>query len=445
MTARGKAPPTALALQESAALARLKDIRIALTNAAVSAHSLADLATALSALLARKATFVDQEGGVLGGSHEADGDQERERSYVVALHKTGGLKRIQDSVAPVAIEPVAGAEQEGTGAAGGEGDGTAGGTADGTAYGAADGKPRGQRLGCPVRIAGGLVAILWLDEGDAPLTELDALAMEHAVLIAALHISHQRALDVQEERLGYAFVGSLLEGRFDDTPALRQRAAINGWDPEGTYRVCLILLDEPLPLSRVGLLRQERLVQRLRQYLAQAGEPALLFISLNQITFLLREPHDPAPLWKTLGGKGAALAVSRPQQGARGMAVGGADVQSLVGVLKPGRIHHFDEVLFPQALLGDATARAMLIEKRLGPLRGEKSEALLETLEVLCQEGFQLAVSSRRLDVHISTLRYRLERIAALIGVSLEDQAIRFELQVAVALMRLTEQGEGGR
>jgi PucR family transcriptional regulator, purine catabolism regulatory protein len=64
---------------------------------------------------------------------------------------------------------------------------------------------------------------------------------------------------------------------------------------------------------------------------------------------------------------------------------------------------------------------------------------------VLCQEGFQLAVSSRRLDVHISTLRYRLERIAALIGVSLEDQAIRFELQVAVALMRLTEPGDAGR
>lgn len=405
---------------------RLKEIRIALTNAAVTAHSLADLAGALSSLLSRKATFVDQEGALLGASNETDEDRARERNYIVALHRTGGLKRIQDSVAPVAIESVAG-------------DGPQGET------GAAADIPRGHRLGCPVRIAGGLVAILWLDEGEVALTELDALAMEHAVLIAALHISHQRALHGQEERLGYAFVGSLLEGRFDDTPALRQRAAINGWDPQGTYRVCLILLDEPLPLSRVGLLRQERLAQRLRQYLAGIQQPALLFVSLNQITFLLAEPHDPAPLWKTLGGKGAALAVSRPQQGARGMAVGGADVQSLVPVLKPGCIHHFDEVLFPQALLGDAAARAMLIEKRLGPLRGEKSEALLETLEVLCQEGFQLAVSSRRLGVHISTLRYRVERIGALIGVSLEDQAIRFELQVAVALMRLTEAGDAAR
>ncbi|WP_233235364.1 CdaR family transcriptional regulator [Bordetella sp. LUAb4] len=431
---------------EGASLTRLKDIRIALTNAAVTAHSLADLAGSLASLLGRKVTFVDQEGGLLGGSHESADDRARERSYIVALHKTGGLKRIQDSVAPVAIEPIpsVGKEIEATNMSG---QGGLGGDSDdsGNSGNSGDGGQAGHRLGCPVRIAGGLVAILWLDEGDVPLTELDALAMEHAVLIAALHISHQRALHGQEERLGYAFVGSLLEGRFDDTPALRQRAAINGWDPEGTYCVCLILLDEPLPLSRAGLLRQERLVQRLRQYLGEIRQPALLFVSLNQIIFLLGEGHDPVPLWKALGGKGAALAVSRSRQGAQGMAAGGADVQSLVPVLKPGRIHHFDEVLFPQALLGDAAARTMLIEKRLGPLRGEKSEALLETLEVLCQEGFQLAVSSRRLGVHISTLRYRLERIGALIGVSLEDQAIRFELQVAVALMRLTEQGDGGR
>ncbi|WP_454690965.1 PucR family transcriptional regulator [Achromobacter aloeverae] len=391
-----------------AALARLKEIRVALTNAAVAAHSLADLAGALSALLGRKAAFVDQEGVLLGGAGEPDEDRAHERNYVLALHKTGGLKRIQDSAGPVLIAPVP--DMDG-----------------------------GQRLGCPVRIAGGLVAILWLDEGDAPLTELDALAMEHAVLIAALHISHQRALHGQEERLGYAFVGALLEGRFDDTPAMRNRAAINGWDPDGAYRACLILLDEPLPLSRVGLLRQERLVQRLRDYLARIGQPALLFVSLNQIVFLLAESHDPAPLWQALGGKGAALAVGRVQRGAGGMAVSGADAQSLVPLLKPGRIHHFDEVLFARALLGDAAARTMLLEKRLGPLHGEKSEALLETLEVLCQEGFQLAVSSRRLGVHISTLRYRLARIESLLGVSLEDQGLRFELQVAVAWKRLIE------
>lgn len=397
---------TLLIRSKSQEIARIEEIHIALTNAAVTAHSLNDLAEALDGILTRDITFIDQEGMLLGSSRESPNAREDERNYVVALHQTGGLRRILDSVSAVVIEPV-------------------------------DGKPR--RLGCPVRIGGGLVAIIWLTEDETPLCELDSRAIEHAALIAALHISHQRALHSQEERLGYAFVGSLLEGRFDDTPSARNRATINGWNPDGHYRICLILLDEPLPLSRDGMLRLERLVQRLRQYLDQINEPALLFVSLNQITFLLSDKHGLEPLWKELGSKGAAMGVSRLHRGAAGMALGGADVQSLVDLLKPGRIHQFDEVMFPQALLGDANARAMLIEKRLGPLRGEKAEALLDTLEVLCQEGFQLAGTSRRLGVHISTLRYRLERIESALGVSLENQALRFELQVAVALMRLTE------
>ncbi|MNT99096.1 carbohydrate diacid transcriptional activator CdaR [compost metagenome] len=62
----------------------------------------------------------------------------------------------------------------------------------------------------------------------------------------------------------------------------------------------------------------------------------------------------------------------------------------------------------------------------------------METLEALCAEGFQLANTARRLGVHISTLRYRLERIESMLGIPLEDQANRFELQVAVALYKLT-------
>lgn len=384
------------------------DIHLALTHAAVDARSLSDLAHAVSPLLGREVVFADQEGVLLGARHMDDARRARERTFVLALHQTGDLKRIQDSVSPVLVAalPALGTQA---------------------------------RLGCAVRIGGGLVAIAWLDDGGAAFSTDDARALEHAALVAALHLAHQRALANQETRLGYAFVASLLEGKFEDTPGARSRAAANGWNPDGLYHVCLILLDEPLPLSRGGLLRMERLEQRLRQYLSCLGESALIFVSLNQLQFLLPAAHRPEPLWHELGGQGAAMGVSRALQGATGVAQAGADVQSLVPLLKPGRIHHFDEVLFPQALLGDADARRLLIDKRLGPLQGEKTEALLETLEALCEEGFQLAGTSRRLGVHISTLRYRIERIEALLGVSLEDQPLRFELQVAVALWRLTQ------
>lgn len=388
--------------------ARPNELSIGSIGAALATNSLPDLARSLAALLNRSVNFVDQEGALLGAQQMTESDRQRERSYVQVLHGTGGLKRVQDSVAPLVLDAVPDLAIS-------------------------------RRLACPIRIGGGLCAIVWVDEESRPFDANDLRATEHAAIVAALHIAHMRALNEQEERLGYAFVGSLLEGKFEDTIMARNRAAINGWNEAAHYRACLILLDEPLPLQREGLLRVERFVQRLRQDLRRTGAPELLFVSLNQITVLLPESHDPEKLWQGLGSKGAAMAVSRVHRSPAGMALAWSDVQSMVDLLRPGRVHHFDEVLFPQALLGDPDARKIFLDKRLRPLREEKTGVLLETLEALCDEGFQLAGASRRLGIHISTLRYRLERIETVLAVSLEDQAIRFELQVALAMLRFTE------
>ena len=393
---------------QSELIERSEEIHRALTNTAVMANSLDDLAKALGGLLVRAVNFVDPDGLVLGADADASDRQGRERAYMRLLDRKVILRKIQDSVTPILIDPQPEA-----------------------------GMPR--RLGCPIRIRGEMVAIVFVDEGDTPLGELDIRATEHASIIGALHLAHMRALHLQEERLGYALVGTLLEGRFEETPSALERARLSGWDPAGAYRVCLVLLDEPLPLSREGFLRRERWVDRLRKYLESVGQAPLIFVSLNQITFLLSSGTPPEPLWRVLGSRGAALAVSRVQTGAAGIAVGGSDVNSLCGLLKPGKIHHFTEVMFPRALLGDADARMLFIQTKIGPLLSEKkSEALLETLEALCEEGFQLANTARRLGIHISTLRYRVERIEAMLGTTLEDQSNRFQLQVAVALHRLT-------
>jgi purine catabolism regulator len=397
---------------QSAIIERSEAIHLALTHAAINAHSLDDLAHALARLLDRDVNFVDQDGQLLGGVDASAGRRDLERRFMQALCLTPAFRRIQDSVSPVAIE----------------GDG-------------ALGVPR--RLGSPVRIGGELVAIVWVDEGASPLAELDVRATEHASIIAALHLSHARALHLQEERLGYTFVASLLEGRFDEGPTSLQRARLNGWDPTADYRVCLILLDEPLPLPREGMIRLERYVERLRRHLKSVGEPALLFVSLNQITFLLRAHQDPDAVWKLLSSRGSAMAVSRVHRGAAGIHQGGADVASLSPLLKPGRIHHFEEVLFPRALMGDASARSLFITRKLGPLRdGARNEPLLATLAALCDEGFQLAATARRLSIHISTLRYRVERIESTLGLSLDSPGTRFEIQVAMTLMQLAEDQE---
>ena len=91
--------------------------------------------------------------------------------------------------------------------------------------------------------------------------------------------------------------------------------------------------------------------------------------------------------------------------------------------------------------MGEADARNMLVERLVLPLvEKRRGESLLDTLGALSDEGFQLANTVKALGIHISTLRYRVERIESALNVSLEDPQTRFKLQFAIALYRLREE-----
>src|SRR5260370_8055623 len=111
-----------------------------------------------------------------------------------------------------------------------------------------------ERLVCSIRLKGELIGLVWIIEGARSLSELDVRAAEHAAIIAALHIAHQRELAAFEARLGFTFLDSLLEGRFEATPQALERAHLLGFDPKATYPLGLLILHEPLPLPPHGFL-----------------------------------------------------------------------------------------------------------------------------------------------------------------------------------------------
>ncbi|KAF1051543.1 MAG: Purine catabolism regulatory protein [Stenotrophomonas maltophilia] len=374
-----------------------------LTSAALAADNLDCLVEALTRALQRPALIVGPAGEPLSGSSDAARTQ-RERALLRSWLQRGSLAALFEAQETRVLE-VPGA---------------------------------GVRLGCPIRLQGEVAGVVWLESAQDDFEELDARALEHAAVIAALHLSHQRELSDQETRLGHAFVAGLLEGQFSATPSAMERARVSGWNEAHDYRVCLLLLDEPIPLSLDGFNRRRQRAERIVAALRALAVPPLLSVSLNQISVLLPVEVEPATLWRQLRGDGGALAVSRVQRGVAGMARGAQDVAALLDELRPGELRSFETVLFPRALMGDADARRLLLEQLIGPLAEHKrGESLLETLCALSREGYQLANSARALNIHISTLRYRIERIEALLGVSLEAPATRFQLQVATELYRL--------
>jgi purine catabolism regulator len=388
---------------------RSEQLHRALTNAAVSATSLSDIASAMTGLLGRAVTFTDPTGHVLGGSDSPDVLAQREAQFVRAVEGVGISVDLGNAQRPSVVK--------------------------------FDTEDSSHCLSLPVRLHDAVVALIWLDLAGCEAQELDARAIEHASVVAALHMMHQRQLTEQEDRLGYALVAGLLDGEFSASANALERARVYGWSDSKPYRVCLILLDEPIPLTPEGLQRRERWVELLKRQLRLRKQPELMVLWLNQIKLILPAEIGPESIWEAISDRGAAMAVSRVHTGIQGMAIGAQDVDALLPTLRPGRLHQFDEILFPRALLGDANARDMLIDRLIGPLTEKRrGESMLETLHALTEEGFQLASTARALGIHISTLRYRLERIESILNVSLEDPKVRFQLQVAIALYQLREE-----
>ncbi|MFG0359775.1 PucR family transcriptional regulator [Pseudomonas sp. zbq_11] len=379
-----------------------------LTEAALEMNNLEGLARALHAALDKTATVVSVDGTLLGSS-DPQVNEEGERAVIHRLTAQNSLAALFRDNAPVILP---------TGHSSG-----------------------GSRLGGVIKLRGEIAAVVWLEGDEAQFGELEIRALEHAVVIAALHLAYQRQLSDQETRLGYAFVAGLLEGKFSATPSAIERARASGWSESRQYRVCLVLVNEPIPLSVEGFNRRAKLAERIATAMQAFNVAPLISVSLNQISFLLPAEVAAESIWKAIRTEGSALAVSRVHQGTNGMAQGSEDVAALLPLLRPGKIHDFDEVLFPRALMGDADARRLLLERLIVPLEHPKrGNSLTETALCLAREGFQLLNTAKALDIHISTLRYRVERIESLLGISLDNPEDRFKLQVAAQMHRLVSE-----
>lgn len=395
--------------QQSRALARSEQIHRELTQAAVSGHSLHDVARVLGQVLDRPVAILGIDGIVLGEFTRGDGSTSDGAAADSAtdvyrlLKEDNALALLDGAPHPIRLRLTT---------------------------------PRTRSLiGYPVRVRDERAGYVIVCDDEPALSMLDLRAIEHAGTVAALQISHQRELSVQEARLGYALVASLIEGRFEPTPQALERARLLGWNDTTRLRLCTVLLDEPNPLSREGFDKREAFAAQAALVLEGRGLRPLLSLSANQIHMLLPQPLDPDAWWAEFQPTRMAMAVSQVHVGVEGMAAAGRETAELIEHLRPGRVHHFEQMLFPRVLKGDADAQRLFVERLLGSFDERKrGHQLLDTAVALAEEGFHLQRSAERLGVHISTLRYRLDRLAEQTGLNLDSADGRFQLQVAVRL-----------
>jgi len=396
-----------LASQQSL-IARSEAIHRALTRAASEGTTLADLARRLGDSLKRAAAIEDPHGQLLGyfDPESAAGHPQPELP-LHELERGGLLVELRESTVPVAVPAVPDLKTSG-------------------------------RLVCRIRVGGALAGFVWLSEGGEPFSELDRRAVEHASLVAALHISHQRELAQVETRLGYASFLSLLEAP-GTTPQTLERAQLLGFDPKLVYRAGIVLVDEALPLGRDAVMRRDAIVERLRAHLVAGGEERpKLGVWLNRIPFLVPDHIGLEGIAAALQPDPVRVVVGRPAAGTDGVRASYGEAQQLLGYDGLERLARFEDVLVPRVLLGDASARDGFLDELFRPLQGHKGQsALREALLCYAEHGFAFRRTAAALGVHPNTLRYRLERASTLTGLALGEPEARFRLQLAARLLPL--------
>lgn len=290
-------------------------------------------------------------------------------------------------------------------------------------------QPRGEVLG-----------VLALIDPEHRAGQHDLFALEHAAVVLAMELAHQRGLAETELRLRRHLVDDLISGT-DDESALLRSAAL-GHDLSRPHQVLVVQWQ--------GLEGEEALARAVGQAATQIlGSEPLLARRANEVVLVTPCPEieDQAHRWgelhqmvaKRLRSKAGAIGVGRlcstPAELPRSYAETLRALTIRQGSASPSGVTTFDELGIYRLLgAGEAHLVAEFVREWLGSLidyDASNKANLVATMWQYYECGGNYDATARALLIHRSTLRYRLRRIRELTGHDLGAVDNRLNLHIA--------------
>jgi hypothetical protein len=268
--------------------------------------------------------------------------------------------------------------------------------------------------------------------GERDLLEA-VLRYSREVAFSAAEV-YARAAEVRgawDARLEALVVDALLRGDVDDS--LRSRVAALGWSGRGSTLVVVGTTASPLDDVRTSDLRRATRRAADDALVGIQGDRLVVFLGgtgdLREAAASLLPRFGPGPV--VLGPTGDDLADAA--RSAKAALAGLVAVPAWPDAPRPVLA---DDLLPERVLVGDTSARAVLVEQAYVPLLASTG-SLLETLTAYLAAGRSLEAAARTLYVHPNTVRYRLRRVAEVTGWDPLDPREAYVLQQALAVGRL--------
>ena len=276
------------------------------------------------------------------------------------------------------------------------------------------------------------------------ITAVEEITAQQGAAAAALEWAKLNAVGIAEERMRATFLDELLASEIADEQAWIQRGASLNYHLTRPH-VAWVVEVKGVPNWPAPLLRFMEAAQTNAPY-SRRDEGHILFwpidnpksgrelkVVANDLVTQLLAKHPTAQI---------VIGIGRPAQGPSKW------IQSLQQARESWRlgrewkgapITYFGDLGLYQLLtvLGSNPEAARFFRRTLGRLithDDNKNAELVETLEAYFACHGNLSQTANRLHIHRNTLTYRLERIAAITQLDLDDPDARFSLQLALKL-----------
>ncbi|MCA9902389.1 MAG: PucR family transcriptional regulator ligand-binding domain-containing protein [Anaerolineae bacterium] len=304
-----------------------------------------------------------------------------------------------------------------------------------------------ERILAPIVVHGDLYGYIWIIADDRPLSDLDRLAIESGATVAALMIFYQEAVQSAEASLKGGLLTQLIQGEPEREAILADQALRYSLD-----------LAAPLVLMVIesGERNSQRLLQidrRINRLAVTKGWHAVVGQFAGHVVILSQARDDAVKLAVAMRdavqmpGMSVRIAISQSMIGAGQVSTLYAQCQDALHIANrlgsSKSIIEFDQLGYLYTLLraGSAALETNQYVPGVRLLREEQNADLFDTLEVYLDNGGNGMQTAKVLNVHRSTLIYRLDRIKEICDVKLSDPIVRTNLQVAIKLIRLFDQG----
>lgn len=308
-------------------------------------------------------------------------------------------------------------------------------------------------------------------ETDAPLNDLDLVALESAATVAAVAMGRELARLEAETRLRGDFVDDLLAGEFDAGPTMLQRASFLGGD---LSRGCLVLIADIDSFGEfvVGNALKEQEVQQIKnrffsgvkQVIRSHHQNALLTPKSDNVIAFLPPLGDGGEKLMSVARSTATLIRqackemlpgltvtvglgrfhSNPAETRRAYREAQSALQVSQRLGETGAIVTYDDMGVYKILLGaleedPEEVRSFYDETiaRVEEYDHQHNTDLVGTLEAYLANNRSVASTADALYTHRHTIRYRLGRINDLTGLDVHKSEDQEKLGFGLKAMRL--------